>query len=589
MRFSDDFLNDLRSKVDIEELISRYAEVRGRGRTPVCLCPFHNEKTPSFVIYKDTQSYYCFGCGAGGDAITFIRTIENLDYAEAVRYLCERTGTAFPTDPVDDELTRRRRRCYEANREAARFFNAQLSEPHAQPVRDYLNQRGLTRETVVRFGLGYAPASWDALIKHMRSKGYTENELILYDLARRTAKGSCIDAFRNRLMFPIIDLRGNVIAFGGRVLDDSKPKYLNTSDTVVYKKSQALYALNFAKNGNNDRLILCEGYMDVISLHQAGFTQAVAGLGTAFTPEQAKLLSRYCKELLICFDSDEAGLKATQRARKILADTDIKLRVVRMVGGKDPDEIIKKYGPERMREILEGAVNEVEFALLNAKAKFDVETSDGKVGYLNEAIQILSSIQNAVKRDIYVTQLSTELQVAKSAIEIQIAKIARRSNRKEEQAVFDRAFKHLRGEDAHSPNPDKKRYTRAVKAEECLLAALIANPFYLKKFSERLTADCFLTAYNKRIFTLIEDKINKNMSIMPSSFVDELDEEGIAYISMLLAMENQIGGTERAFSDFLSTLAAEKKKAMQPAGGQLSDEDFLARIADCKKTDGGGT
>lgn len=589
MRFSDDFLNDLRSKIDIEELIARYTEVRGRGRTPVCLCPFHNEKTPSFVIYKDNQSYYCFGCGAGGDAITFIRNIENLDYTEAVRYLCERTGTPFPTDPIDDELTKRRRRCYEANREAARFFNAQLSLPHAQAAREYLHQRGLKRETVVRFGLGYAPDSWDSLIKHLRTKGYTDNELILYDLARRTSKGGCIDAFRNRLMFPIFDLRGNVIAFGGRVLDDSKPKYLNTSDTVVYKKSQALYALNFAKNGNNNRLILCEGYMDVISLHQAGFTQAVAGLGTAFTPEQAKLLSRYCEELLVCFDSDEAGVKAAQRARKILSDTDVKLRVVRMTGGKDPDEIIKKFGPERMREILEGAVNETEFALQNAKSKFDTETPDGKVGYLNEAVLILAAIPNAVKRDIYITQLSAELQVAKAAVEIQVTKAAKRNNRKEEKAVFEHAVKNLRGENDHSPNPDKKRYTKAVKAEEFLLAALICNPVYLKKFEDRLSADIFLTDYNKRIYTLITEKMKQHISIMPSSFVDDLDESGIAYISMLLALEDQIGETERAFSDYLNVLAAEKKKAMQPASSSLSDADFLARIADCRKTDGGGT
>lgn len=587
MRFSDTFLNDLRSKIDIEDLIARYAEVRGRGRTPVCLCPFHNEKTPSFVIYKDTQSYYCFGCGAGGDAITFIRSIENLDYTEAVRFLCERTGTDFPNDPVDDELTRQRRRCYEANREAARFFHAQLSQPHAQQAREYLQKRALTKETVVRFGLGYAPDSWDALLKHLRSKGFSDNELILYDLARRTAKGSCIDAFRNRLIFPIIDLRGNVIAFGGRVLDDSKPKYLNTSDTIVYKKSQALYALNFAKNGNNDRLILCEGYMDVISLHQAGFTQAVAGLGTAFTPEQAKLLSRYCTELLVCFDSDEAGIKATQRARKILADTDVKLRVVRMVGGKDPDEIIKKYGKERMREILEGAVNETEFALQSAKARFDVETADGKVGYLNEAVAILAAIPNAVKRDVYITQLAGELQVSKAAIEAQVAKIYRKTRKSEEKAVFGNAVKHLKGEDMPSPNPDKRRWPRAVKAEEHLLAALMANPVYLRKFSSRLQEDVFLTDFNKRIFRAICGKINNNLSLMPSSFSDEFDEKSTAYISMLLALSAQVGTTEHSFSDYLAILAQEKTKAMRSESGPLTDADFLARIAECKKTDNG--
>ena len=319
MRFSDEFLTELRSRVDIEELVGRYTEIRHRGsRTPVALCPFHTEKPPSFVIYRENQSYYCFGCGAGGDAITFVKNIERLDYVEAVRYLCERVGMNMPMDPVDDQYNKLRRRCFEANREAAKFFYSRLISEEGAPAREYLKKRRLTDETVKHFGLGYAPDRWDSLLKYLRSKGYRDDELVSFDLARKTTRGGTIDAFRNRLMFPIIDLRGNVIAFGGRVLDDSKPKYLNTSDTVVYKKSQGVYALNFAKNNNDGKLILCEGYMDVIAMHQAGFTNAVAGLGTAFTQEQISLLSRYCTELTLCFDSDEAGVKATNRALKML-------------------------------------------------------------------------------------------------------------------------------------------------------------------------------------------------------------------------------------------------------------------------------
>ena len=465
MRFSDDFLAELRSRTDIEELIGRYVEIRHRGsRTPVALCPFHSEKTPSFVIYRDTQSYYCFGCGAGGDAITFIKNIERLDYTDSVRFLCERAGLAMPLDPVDDEINRLRRRCYEANREAARFFHASLYSPEAQEARAYLDKRRLAPETVKSFGLGFAPAKWDALIKHLKEKGYNEAELVSFDLAKRTSKGSVIDSFRNRLMFPIIDLRGNVIAFGGRVLDDSKPKYLNTSDTVVYKKSQALYALNFAKNNRERKLILCEGYMDVIAMHQAGFTNAVAGLGTAFTKEQVSLLSRYCDELTLCFDSDEAGKKATKRALSMLSSSPMKLKVMHLQDGKDPDEIIKTQGKEKMNKIISSAVNDTEFALNDSRSRFDISTEDGKLGFLNEAVAVLAAVENAIERDLYVSKLAEELNVQKSAIEQQIKKQRRFMKKAHDSAQFDAAMKTVLGDDKiSSPNPEKKGNVRVVK------------------------------------------------------------------------------------------------------------------------------
>ncbi|HAM68232.1 MAG TPA: DNA primase, partial [Ruminococcus sp.] len=281
MRFSDEFLTELRSRVDIEELVGRYTEIRHRGsRTPVALCPFHTEKTPSFVIYRENQSYYCFGCGAGGDAITFVKNIERLDYVEAVRYLCERVGMNMPMDPVDDQYNRLRRRCFEANREAAKFFYAKLLSEEGEAARAYLQKRRLTDETVKHFGLGYAPDRWDSLLKYLRGKGYRDDELISFDLARRTSKGGTIDAFRNRLMFPIIDLRGDVIGFGGRVLGDGTPKYLNSPDTPVFNKSRNLFALNLAKKSKSGYIILSEGNIDVVSLHQAGFDSAVASLGT---------------------------------------------------------------------------------------------------------------------------------------------------------------------------------------------------------------------------------------------------------------------------------------------------------------------
>ena len=349
MKISERFIQELLEKVDIEQVVSPYVNLKRRGKTLVGLCPFHNEKTPSFTVYPESHSFYCFGCGAGGDVISFVRRMENLDYVEAVKSVAQLAGVSMPEDGYDDSLSKQRMRLLGANREAARFFNACLFEPENRHALDYFLNRGLTVNTIRRFGLGYAPDDWRRLINHLREKGYTEQELVLANLARRSdknGKANYYDNFRNRVMFPIIDLRGNVIAFGGRVMDDSKPKYINTSDTPVYKKSNGVFALNFAKNANDNKLILVEGYMDVIALHQAGFTNAVACLGTAFTSEQANLLSRYADEIMICYDNDGAGKQATERALAVLGKTGLKLRVVQMTGGKDADEIIRKHGKE---------------------------------------------------------------------------------------------------------------------------------------------------------------------------------------------------------------------------------------------------
>ncbi len=576
MRFSDDFLAELRSRTDIEELIGRYVEIRHRGsRTPVALCPFHSEKTPSFVIYRDTQSYYCFGCGAGGDAITFIKNIERLDYTDSVRFLCERAGLAMPLDPVDDEINRLRRRCYEANREAARFFHAYLYSPEAQQARAYLDKRRLAPETVKSFGLGFAPAKWDALIKHLKEKGYNEAELVSFDLAKRTSKGSVIDAFRNRLMFPIIDLRGNVIAFGGRVLDDSKPKYLNTSDTVVYKKSQALYALNFAKNNRERKLILCEGYMDVIAMHQAGFTNAVAGLGTAFTKEQVSLLSRYCDELTLCFDSDEAGKKATKRALSMLSSSPMKLKVMHLQDGKDPDEIIKTQGKEKMNKIISSAVNDTEFALNDSRSRFDISTEDGKLGFLNEAVAVLAAVENAIERDLYVSKLAEELNVQKSAIEQQIKKQRRFMKKAHDSAQFDAAMKTVLGDDKiSSPNPEKKGNVRAVKAEEVILASLLKHPDYLKKLKGILEADVFVTEFGRRYFEDISSRIQSGRSLDLVSFNEDAENEEMAYLAYLNAKISELANSVEECKQCINTLIEEKAKKNAPDVGKLSNEEY---------------
>ena len=381
-RFSDEFLNELRMRCDIEQVISPYVNLKRRGKNLVGLCPFHNEKTPSFTVYPDSQSFYCFGCGAGGEAIGFIRRAENLDFTEAVRYLCDKSGMVMPSDGYDDSLSKKRKRMYEINREAAKFYNSCLFTEIGREGLEYYKSRGYKKSTITRFGLGYAPNEWRALLTHMRGLGYSYEELYEANLANKSDKDGKIsyyDSFRNRVMVPIIDVRGNVVAFGGRVLDDSKPKYINTSDTLVYKKSLGVFGLNFAKNTTEKTLILVEGYMDAISLHQAGFTNVIACLGTALTSEMAHLLSRYADEIILSYDADEAGQKATQRAIGILGSIGMKLRVVHLSGGKDPDEILRKYGPERFRSLIDGAANDIEFELLKARDGLDLATSDGKM------------------------------------------------------------------------------------------------------------------------------------------------------------------------------------------------------------------
>ncbi len=577
MRFSENFLSELRARTDIEELIGKYTEIRHRGSVrPVALCPFHAEKTPSFVIYRDSQSYYCFGCGMGGDAVTFIKNIERLDYTEAVRFLCEKAGMVMPTDTQDDEYNRIRRRCYEANREAARFFYSCLRSPEGQRAAQYLDGRKLLPETVTHFGLGYAPDKWDGLIKHMKQKGFTERELVDFNLARTSQKGSVYDNFRNRLMFPIVDLRGNVIAFGGRVLDDSKPKYLNTSDTPVFKKGQYVYALNFAKNNTERKLILCEGYMDVIAMHQAGFKNAVAGLGTAFTKEQVSLLSRYCDELTLCFDSDEAGQDATNRALKILSASPMKLKIMHLADGKDPDEIIKTQGKERMTKIINSAVNDTEFALNKAKSGYDITKDDGRLGFLNEAVVILSEVTNAIERDIYVSKLSSELNVDKTALELQIKKQQKFRKKAQESSEFNMAMKTAMGEEKiNSPNPELRGNVRAVKAEEIILSSLLKHPDYLKKLSGLLSADVFITETGQRMFRDISKRIEDGRSLELMSFGEDTDNEDMSYLSYLLAKSSQIANSVEECKQCVATLLEEKTKKGSVDVGKLSSEEYL--------------
>ena len=362
-----EYIQEVVARNDITEVIGQYVQLRHRGRTYTGLCPFHNEKTPSFTVYPDTQSFYCFGCGAAGDVINFVRKISNLGYVEAVKQLAGRAGMPMPEE--DDQESRSRSRLLEINRNAARYFYDQLNAPTPEAAmarRYWREKRGLSDAAIRRFGLGYAPEDFVGLLHYLRHRGFTEPELESSGLVKRSAKGNLYDIFRHRVMVPIIDVRGNIIAFGGRVMDDSKPKYINSPETMVYHKSRTLFALNVAKKSTSKRYILCEGYMDVISMHEAGFDTAVCACGTALTPEQVKLLTEYADEVVLSYDSDEAGQKATERSLALFSGTNLQVRVLNIPGAKDPDEFIRTYGRDRFEAVLEGTATPLEFKLAKA-------------------------------------------------------------------------------------------------------------------------------------------------------------------------------------------------------------------------------
>lgn len=498
MAFSEEFMQELKYRCDITNIVSRYVNLRKSGRCYVGLCPFHSEKTPSFNIYEDTQNFYCFGCGAGGDVITFIRRIENLDYVDAVKLLAQQCGLELPEEAADDGSAILRKKILEMNREAARFFHTCLKSPEGAQGMEYFKKRQLAPVTITRFGLGYAPNRWDALIKHLKSLGYNEEDMLAAALIR--SKGDrTFDQFRNRVMFPIIDLQGNVIAFGGRVLDDSKPKYLNSGDTPVFKKSRNLYALNFAKSVSNNNLILCEGYMDVIAMHQAGFKNAVATLGTALTPEQSRLMSRYTKDIIVSYDSDEAGQKAAQRAIGLLTQAGVNVRVLHIEGGKDPDEYIKTHGADRFRIMLEKSGNHIEYRLAAAKVKYDLAKPDNKIAYIKEAAQILATVESLVEREVYAGKLSQELDVSKENLLSDINRAASRDRSKKHKAEIRTEITAARGFQ-DSINPEKGRYLKAANAEESLIAILYKNPDFLKTLDKIISPEDFLTEFNKRVY-----------------------------------------------------------------------------------------
>ena len=413
MAFSESFLQELADRNDIVDVVSGYVRLSKKsGSNLFGLCPFHSEKTPSFSVSSDKQIYHCFGCGKGGGVINFIMEIEHLSFPEAVEFLAKRAGMPMPEETRSDPEARRRERLLALNKDAARFFYDQFRSPVGRPAQEYALRRELTPATVKKFGLGYAPDTWDSLTHAMRALGYSEGLLLQAGLVRKGKKGGVYDTFRNRLMFPVFDVRGQVIGFSGRILGDGEPKYMNSPETPVFSKSHNLFGMNLAKKTKQGFVILCEGNVDVVSMHQAGFDNAVASLGTSLTPEQARLISRYVNEVVIAYDSDGAGQKATARAISILEKLDLRTRVLSLNGAKDPDEFLKKFGPDALRNLLTQSEDHVDYTLRTMRNRFDLNTQEGKLSFLQEAESFVAGFSGRVERELYAMRVADMIGVS---------------------------------------------------------------------------------------------------------------------------------------------------------------------------------
>lgn len=567
---SDSFLQELRLKTDVVDLISSYVSLKKRGNTYVGLCPFHNEKTPSFTVYENTQSFYCFGCGAGGDSVSFMRKIENLDYIDAVKVLAQRAGMQMPDEGYDDSLSKKRRTILQINRETARFYHNYMMSEQGKVGLQYFLNRGLSQKTIRHFGLGYAPNKWDELFKHLKSKGYDVSDILTAGVVRKGEKGY-YDYFRNRVMTPIIDVRGNFIAFGGRVLDDSKPKYINTSDTLVYKKTNEVFGLNYAKDSGKDSLILCEGYMDVIAMHQAGFTNAVAGCGTALTNEQVRLLSRYAKEIILVYDNDEPGQKALNKAISLFDQVDVKISIPTLSGGKDPDEIIKNLGRARFADMLENSSNEVEFAIMKSRRGFNLQTTQGKSQFASEAVKILANA-TPIERDLYLSRLADELGIEKRALQAQLAeyssRMAKGQKKREYNKIIDDDLRRTRKESFEADTS-----TVSLKAQARVIGLLMTYPdCYL--LCKDLSSEEFTAGFYRKAYEAVTQRIRDNLSLELIMFNEGFTDDEMSKFTQLISVSQNSSNPKKEFTDCINVIDNEYKKQNSKSTSEMNDDDF---------------
>ncbi len=577
-------IEDIRTRCDIETIIQSYVTLRKTGTNEKGLCPFHSERTPSFTVYPATQSFYCFGCGAGGDVITFIMKIENLDYRGAVEFLAEKAGVSLPAWDGDTLVKEgvTRKRILEMNLEAARFYRDMLfDEKNGAPGREYFfEKRGLSLATVRHFGLGYAPPYGSMTLQHMKSRGFTEEELRAGYFCGKNDRGY-YDYFRGRVMYPIIDVSGNVIAFGGRVLGEEKPKYLNTSDTTAFKKSRNLFALNYAKNHCENGFILCEGYMDVIALHAAGFENAVAGLGTAFGDEQARILKKYSENVTLCYDSDEAGQKATARTIPILEKAGLTVRVLRLPEGKDPDEFIKKNGADAFRAVIEGSRSKFDYILDGVRGKYNLDDTDEKLRAIGEVCRYIAGVYSQVERDLYIARTAQAFAVEPKSVRGDVEAQRRRNNRANDKKRREELIRVTTGL-ADRVNPDYAKQPKAARMEEEVLGMLLLHPEYMAIADQEmlLSEDVFQTALGKRIYTWLKGR-RPEEPVSISYMGEDFTPEEIGRAAKMLAVRSELAGNdEKTFR----TYAASLRDSAQENSADTSLEEIIHRKREQRKS-----
>lgn len=551
-----EYIEELTRRTDIVELVGSYVQLKRKGRLYGGLCPFHSEKSPSFYVYPDTQSFYCFGCGAGGDAITFAKKINSIDYPEAVKMLAARAGMPEPQE--DDKTGRMRSRILSMNKEAARFFHACLNSTveEARQARAYWRRRGLDDKTIVRFGLGYAPNDGQALYQFLRDKGYNQQELDASGLFKRSPSGRIYCLFWKRVMTPIFDLRGNIIAFGGRVLDDSKPKYVNSPETLVYHKSDTVFALQIAKRSASRRFVLCEGYMDVISMQQAGIDTAVCACGTALTLDQVRLISEYADEVILSYDSDEAGQKATLRSLELFRNSPVKVGVLQIPGAKDPDEYIKKYGAERFKALLDGVGNALDFRLGRLRSQYDLSQDAQRLEYVKQAVDLLAERSSPTEQEVYAGRLAEETNISKTAIMTQLETAVKRVGSKrryeKKKAVLQ----------SGEMNQIKVSYTAGgsqalgiVSAQQRLLAAILREPQYLDLVKDQLTAEQFIQPQQKELYEAMLRCREQGVEISLTALHAFAGEEALNELSHLAAQYSDVNCTPDDIRLYLDRIA----------------------------------
>lgn len=584
------FIDEVVDKNDIVEVISHYVTLKRVGSRFQALCPLHSDKkTPSFSVSPDKQLFHCFGCGAGGTVIHFIMAKENLDFMEAVKYLAERAGIPVPDyrngaeKAKAAELHEKKKRMYEMNAEAGRFFHKNLISPEHSYALDYLRDRKLSNQTIKSFGLGYAPDSWSSLIDFMKAKGYSEKELEEAGLAVKRDNGTYFDKFRGRVMFPIMDIRGNVIAFGGRIIKDSEnaPKYLNSPETLVFKKKENLFAMNLAKNSNKGQFLLMEGYMDVISLHQSGFDNAVASLGTAFTPQQADILKKYADKAVLCYDADEAGQKAADRAGDILREAGIKTRVLTISGGKDPDEYIKNKGAEMFQLLVDNAESFIEYKIHKIEKNYNLEDTVEKIEFIEKIAKILAGIKNSVEREVYIKKLAKQTEISADSIGAQVENLVRRERSKESAKAEREEKREFEVRTGGRRDLDKMRLYNAEK----LMLNLICEKDVFRMVEAELSPGDFTEGLHRRLAEIIFQRHSQNERINPIEILAGFDESDIGRVSEILSDDKNVDDKKSAAKMPLNIIKRYRLMNNEKKSADSGDIDTLQQIMEQLKKD----